>query len=160
MAVPERTERRLPAARRVAALAVVAAISLPVAGCGGNEKSFIEGYNNATRPLQTLDGDVAKSLRSASDDSDQKVVANFGRLAERTEKVKDDLADLDAPDDVEHAFDDLQIAVKRYHGDLATVVTGVKTGTVNQTRASVTALSGDAEAVATAEKAVKKKLED
>lgn len=160
VAIQNRTERELPTARLIAALAVATAVAGPVAGCGGDDQNFIDGYNEATQPLRTLDPAVGKSLRSASEDSDDQVAANFGTLAEETANVNEELAELDAPDDVKRDFDGLKAALKRYAADLGAVAKGVKTGDVKQTRAGVTALGGDAEAVAAAEKAVKRKLED
>jgi hypothetical protein len=160
LAIPNRTERELPIARLVAALALATAIAVPLAGCGGDDKDFIDGYNEATQPLRTLDPAVGKSLRSASEDTDEQVADNFGTLAEETAKVNEELAELDAPDDVKRDFDGLKAALKRYASDLDAVAKGVKTGDIKKTRAGVTALGGDAEAVAAAEKAVKRKLED
>jgi hypothetical protein len=150
----------LPAARPIAVLAAAAVIALPLAACGGGDKSFIDAYNQATRPLGTLDARVGSSLRSASEDSDAEVAAHFGTLAEQTAKVNEDLAGLKAPGKAKPGFDALKTAVKRYHADLDSVSKGVKTGAVKQTRAAIGALGGDAEAVAAAQKTVKQKLEN
>ena len=148
-------------AGRLAAVAAVALVALTAAGCGGaDKKNFIDGYNSATKPLQTLDDDVGKSLRSASEDSDTEVAAHFGTLAATTAEVNEELADLDAPGDVKPGFDSLKSALKRYQADLEQVSKGVKTGDIKQTRAALGALGGDAEAVAAAEKTVKQKVEN
>jgi hypothetical protein len=70
-------------------------VLLVVAGCGGSINSFTEDYNKAVKPLAELQTDVGSSA------------AEFDRLASRTRTTRENLADLDPPDDTQDEMDKL-----------------------------------------------------
>ncbi len=145
--------------RTFAALAAVAAIAVPVAGCG-EDQSFIDDYNEATKPLQDLSKDIGTSLNSASSQSDEQVAAQFDKLANTSAEVNKNLAELDPPEDAKAGFDDLKAALTKGQKDLEAIAEAAKTGDVKAAQTAVAELGKDSKAISKAETEVKSKVED
>jgi hypothetical protein len=94
---------------------VLALVLLAVAGCGdGSGDSFTEDYNKAVRPLSELKTDMGTNA------------AQFDKLAERTDETRDNLADLDPPDDAQDEMDTLLAGLDRVTDDLSGVADAVR----------------------------------
>ena len=94
---------------------VLALVLLAVAGCGaGSGDSFTEDYNKAVRPLSELKSDMGTNA------------AQFDKLAERTGETRDNLADLDPPDDAQDEMDRLLTGLDRVTDDLSGVADAVR----------------------------------
>src|SRR5829696_5679505 len=94
---------------------VVALVLIAVAGCGaGSGDSFTEDYNQAVRPLRELKTDMGTDA------------AQFDKLAERTGETRDNLADLDPPDDAQDELDRLLAGLERVTADLSAVADAVR----------------------------------
>jgi len=94
---------------------VLALVLLAVAGCGdGSGDSFTEDYNKAVRPLSELKTDMGTNA------------AQFDKLAHRTGETRDNLADLDPPDDAEDEMDRLLSGLDRVTEDLSAVADAVR----------------------------------
>jgi hypothetical protein len=89
-------------------------VLLVVAGCGGSINSFTEDYNKAVKPLAELQTDVGSSA------------AEFDRLASRTRKTRENLADLDPPDDAQDEMDKLLAGLDGVTRDLSAVADAVR----------------------------------
>jgi hypothetical protein len=94
---------------------VLALVLLAVAGCGASSgDSFTEDYNKAVRPLSELKTDMGTNA------------AQFDKLAERTGETRDNLADLDPPDDAQDEMDRLLAGLDRVTDDLSGVADAVR----------------------------------
>ena len=93
---------------------VVLLVLLVVAGCGGGNDSFTEDYNDAVKPLSELGANVGSSA------------GEFDRLAAKTKKTHDNLADLDPPDDAQDEMDKLLSGLEGVTRDLSAVADAVR----------------------------------
>jgi hypothetical protein len=89
-------------------------VLLMVAGCGGGNDSFTEDYNDAVKPLSELGANVGSSA------------GEFDRLAAKTKKTRDNLADLDPPDDAQDEMDKLMTGLEGVTRDLSAVADAVR----------------------------------
>jgi hypothetical protein len=89
-------------------------VLLAVAGCGGGNDSFTEDYNKAVKPLSELKSNVGSSA------------AEFDRLADKTRQTRENLADLDPPDDAQDEMDDLLRGLDGVTRDLSAVADAVR----------------------------------
>jgi hypothetical protein len=89
-------------------------VLLAVAGCGGGNDSFTEDYNKAVKPLSELKTNVGSSA------------AEFDRLADKTRQTRQNLADLDPPDDAQDEMDDLLKGLDGVTRDLSAVADAVR----------------------------------
>jgi len=90
-------------------------VLLVVAGCGGGSNdSFTEDYNEAVKPLAELQTNVGSSA------------AEFDRLADKTRQTRENLADLDPPDDAQDEMDKLLAGLDGVTSDLSAVADAVR----------------------------------
>jgi uncharacterized phage infection (PIP) family protein YhgE len=93
---------------------VALVVLLVVAGCGGSDDSFTEDYNEAVKPLAELQTNVGSSA------------AEFDRLADKTRQTRENLADLDPPDDAQDEMDKLLEGLDGVTSDLNAVADAVR----------------------------------
>ncbi len=70
-------------------------VMLVLVGCGGDDPSFIEDYNQAVTPISELRGKLGTRPE------------NYDRLADRTRETRRNLARLEAPDGAADELDAL-----------------------------------------------------
>jgi methionine synthase II (cobalamin-independent) len=94
---------------------VMLLVLLAVAGCGsGSDDSFTEDYNKAVRPLSELQTSTGTDA------------AQFDKLAQRTGETRDNLADLDPPEDAQDEMDKMLAGLERVTQDLTEVADAVR----------------------------------
>ncbi len=124
----------------------VALVLLALLGCGGEESTFTEDYNKAVRPLSSF-GEVGTAP------------AEFERLAKRTQRIRRNLAALDAPDDAQDEFETLLARLDEVTGDLSAVATAERSKDVVKRRRAARRLVRSSNAVERAETALKQAVE-
>jgi DNA repair exonuclease SbcCD ATPase subunit len=98
---------------RLAASAL--ALALGAAGCGGggdDADQFREDYNAAVDRLNEVNTNIQESGQSIASQSGEEIAEDFNRIAETAEKTRQDLEDLDPPDDAQQEFDRLLSSVE------------------------------------------------
>ena len=94
---------------------VMLLVLLAVAGCGGGSSdSFTEDYNKAVKPLSELQTNMGTDA------------PQFDKLAVRTGETRDNLADLDPPDDAQDEMDKLLAGLDSVTEDLDAVADAVR----------------------------------
>jgi hypothetical protein len=93
---------------------VAVLVLLLATGCGGSGDSFTEDYNRAVRPLSELGGDLGNKP------------AEFERLAQRTRQTRENLADLNPPEDAQNEMDRLLSGLDGVTRDLSAVADAVR----------------------------------
>jgi hypothetical protein len=89
-------------------------VLLVVAGCGDGNDSFTGDYNTAVKPLSELQTSVGSSA------------GEFDRLADRTRQTRQNLADLDPPEDAQDEMDTLLEGLDGVTRDLSAVADAVR----------------------------------
>ena len=127
---------------------VVLLVLLAVAGCGGgSEDSFTEDYNKAVKPLSELNTNMGTNA------------AQFDKLAERTGETRDNLADLDPPDDAQDEMDKLLAGLDRVTDDLSEVADAVRSKDPEKQQAAAKQLVKSSAEIQQAETALQQAVE-
>jgi hypothetical protein len=127
--------------------AAAALVLLAVAGCGGDENTFSQDYNQAVRPLSRLGEHVGTKPRS------------FDALARRTHQTRANLAKLDAPDGADDEMKALLVRLDEVTADLRRVATAARGHDIVHQRKAARALVHSSSAVEQAETKLKRAVE-
>ena len=100
----------------------------PLAAGGGDDESFKEDYNTAVKPLTELNSDIGESLGGAGEQSNETIAKEFDKLASKAQQTRDNLADLEPPEDAKDEFDSLVSALQDGTDDLKAVAEAAKSG--------------------------------
>jgi hypothetical protein len=131
---------------------VACAVSIPAAACGnGEETEFKEDYNAAVRPLSELNSDIGSSIGGASGRSNDAIARQFDQLADKAQQTRDNLADLEPPEDAQESFDKLLSALRQGTEDLRAVAQAAKEGDPEAAREASEALVSSGKAIQSAE---------
>ena len=122
-------------------------VLLLLAGCGGSDNSFTEGYNKAVEPLSQLGQGMGERPRE------------FDVLARRTGQTRRKLAKLDPPEDAQDEFDALLGHLDDVTADLRAVATAARGNDVVKQRQAATRLVRSTGEVQQAETALKAAVE-
>ncbi len=100
---------------------------LGLVACGGDDdEAFKEEYNRAVRPLSELNSDIGSSIGGAAGKSNDEIAKEFDTLADKARQTRDNLAELDPPDDAKDAFDQLLTSLEAGTDDLAAVAAAAR----------------------------------
>jgi hypothetical protein len=109
-------------ARTVARILLAVALVFGAVACGEDSNDeFKDQYNEAVRPLSSLGDDIGSSLSGAEGQSNQTLGAQFEKLADRADRTRQNLSELEPPEDARGQFDALLAALKRSVSDLRAV---------------------------------------
>jgi hypothetical protein len=115
--------------RRAAALCLICLAAIAVAACGEDEdNAFKEDYNTAVKPLSELNADIGESLGGAAGQSNDAIATKFQELADKAQQARDNLAELDPPEDAKDSFDELLSSLQKGADDLRAVSEAAKDG--------------------------------
>jgi len=137
-------------------IAPLLALAIAAAGCGNSDSNeFIEGYNEATAPLQELTTNLGSAAGGGAG-----AQAKLNELADGLEDVKAKLADLEPPDGAQDELDAMLKAVDDMTGQVRDIAKSAKSGDVEALTAAATDLQTTATALGTAETNLKAAVED
>jgi hypothetical protein len=122
-------------------------VLLVAAGCGGSDSSFTDDYNEAVRPISRLGQGMGSKPRE------------FDRLARGTEAARQNLENLDPPDDAQDEFDAFLAQLDRVTADLKAVATAERRHDVADQRRAAAQLVRSSTQVQRAERALKAAVE-
>jgi hypothetical protein len=141
--------------RRAAALCLAALVSLAFAACGeDDDNAFKEDYNTAVKPLSELNDDIGSTLRGAAGQSNDAIANKFQELADKAQEARDNLAELDPPDDARKSFDQLLSSLQKGTDDLRAVATAAEDGDPAAARQAAQDLVSSGEQIQKAETAL------
>ena len=111
----------------VAALMILASFAL--VACGESEDNqFKEDYNEAVKPLSELNSDIGNSIGTAAGKSNNELANEFNKLADKAQQTRDNLSELDPPEDAKEEFDKLLSSLQDGTDDLKAVAQAAKDG--------------------------------
>jgi methyl-accepting chemotaxis protein len=141
--------------RRTRAAAILAsAVALVAVGCGDDTDQFREDYNAAVDRLSEINSDIA-AAGGDSGQTNSEIAEQFDEIAETAQQTRDELADLEPPEDAREEFDDLLGALEDGVADLRKVADAVKANDADATRQAVEDLTKSGEEISAAEDALK-----
>ena len=115
--------------RLAAVLALGCALSIGFAACGEDEdNAFKEDYNAAVKPLSELNADIGSSIGGAAGESNDAIATKFDQLADKAQQARNNLAELEPPEDAKESFDELLSSLQKGTDDLRAVATAAKDG--------------------------------
>jgi hypothetical protein len=122
-------------------------VLLVVAGCGGGNDSFTEDYNKAVEPLNKLQGGAGSSA------------GEFDRLADRTSQTRENLAELDPPDEAQDEMDKLLAELEAVTRDLSAVADAIRSKDVAEQTDAATQLVKSSAQIQRTEAALQRAVE-
>ena len=115
--------------RRLAALLPILAVSAAVAACGGSDDAdFVDGYNKAVAPLNTMMSDLGTT--SASDPA--AASKSLNQVADGLDEVRTRLAALEPPSDAKEEFDKMLGALDKGTGQVRDMAAAAKSGNLDK----------------------------
>jgi hypothetical protein len=141
--------------RRAAALCLAALVSIAFAACGeDDDNAFKEDYNTAVKPLSELNADIGSSLSGAAGQSNDAIAKKFQELADKAQEARDNLAELEPPEDAQKSFDQLLSSLQKGTDDLRAVATAAEDGDPAAARQAAQDLVSSGEEIQKAETAL------
>ena len=115
--------------RRIAALLPLLAVSAAVAACGGSDDAdFVDGYNKAVAPLNTMMSELGTT--SPSDPS--AASKSLNQVADGLDEVRTNLAALEPPADAADEFDQMLGALDKGTDQVRDMASAAKSGNVEK----------------------------
>ncbi len=146
--------------RRAAALCLVCLVSIAFAACGeDDDNAFKEDYNTAVKPLSELNEDIGSSLSGAAGQSNDAIADQFQKLADKAQQARDNLAELEPPEDAKDSFDKLLSSLQDGTDDLRAVASAAKDGDPQAARQAAQDLVTSGEEIQKAETALQKAVD-
>ncbi len=146
--------------RLVATFAVACALPLSVAACGESEDNeFKDDYNTAVKPLSDLNADIGNSIGGAAGKSNDKIANEFEKLASKAQETRDNLSELEPPDDAKESFDKLLASLEQGTDDLRAVAQAAKEGDPAAARDASQDLINSGQAIQQAETELQKAVD-
>ena len=129
----------------LAALAATLASVLLVAGCGGEDKqeTFAKDFGPINAQILALGRKVGTAVGTARGKGDVALADEFAALADQVGKQRKKLDDLDPPDDVSSATEDLTSGLGKVEKDLRGISKAARGHDAEGARSSTEALVRD-----------------
>jgi hypothetical protein len=146
--------------RLAVALALACLLGIAFTACGEDENNeFKEDYNTAVKPLSELNRDIGSSLSGAAGQSNDAIATQFDKLADKAQQARDNLAELDPPEDAKESFDKLLSSLQDGTDDLRAVASAAKEGDPQEARQAAQDLVSSGQEIQKAETALQKDVD-
>jgi hypothetical protein len=146
--------------RLAATIGLACALALAFGACGESEENeFKEDYNAAVRPLSELSADIGDSISGAGGRSNDQIAREFERLADKAQQARDNLGQLEPPDEATESFDMLLAALARGARDLRAVAEAARDGDPAAARRASEDLNESGRAIQRAETALQRDVD-
>jgi predicted nucleic acid-binding Zn-ribbon protein len=97
--------------RRLTALVVAALAIAAVAGCGGDGEAFEDDFPPLNQRILSLGEQVGNAIETAEGSTDRELTDEFNEFARRLGDLRQELEDLEPPEDLADERDDLVSAM-------------------------------------------------
>jgi hypothetical protein len=141
---------------RTAAFVLLAALA--GAGCGGEDdgaNDFREGYNAAIGQLGEINTSIQESGEQIGSQSGSAISREFNRIADIAAQTRDDLQQLDPPEDAQQEFDELLGAIEEGVTNIRAVANAAKQQNQQRFLDATGALARSGEEITQAERQLK-----
>ena len=136
------------------------AISIGFAACGeDDDNAFKEDYNAAVKPLSELNADIGSELSSAAGKSNDAIAKKFNQLADKAQMARDNLAELEPPEDAKDSFDELLSSLQDGTDDLRAIATAAREGDPAAARQATQDLQASGQEIQKAETALQEAVD-
>ena len=143
--------------RRLAAMLPIIAVSAAVAACGGSDDAdFVDGYNKAVAPLNTMMSDLGST--SASDPS--AASKSLNQVADGLDEVKTKLSALEPPADAADEFDKMLTTLDKGTDQVRDMAAAAKSGNIEKLTKATTDFSATGTDLASLEQQLRSVVEN
>jgi hypothetical protein len=100
--------------RRPTALVALVLVVLGAAACGGGDgdgEDYGDEFQRVSERIVSLGRQVGEAIETASESTDPELADQFGTFADELREVRQDLEDLEPPDDLADEQDELVAAI-------------------------------------------------
>jgi hypothetical protein len=143
--------------RNAAIAALVLAVAMPVAACGGGDdaESFKEDYNALSKNLQSINTE----LGNANPSSPTELADQLDKVADKADEASKKLADLNPPDDAQDELDNLVKQVDNGVDAIRNVADAARKNDLSALQQSITKLSSTGQDITDAENKLAKAVD-
>jgi hypothetical protein len=143
-------------------VAVVLLAALGGLACGGDDGAadrFREGYNRAIQRLNEVNSNIQESGAELAARPGDEIGREFDRIAETAARTRDDLAELEPPDEAREEFDELLAAIEDGVRDIRAAADAARSGNQDRFNEAAERLSESGREIGAAEQALKDAVE-
>jgi hypothetical protein len=141
--------------------ALLCAIAVGAAGCGGDDNSndFRKSYNAIVKQYTSLPVEIGSAVRGASAKSDKELEKQFDGLASRLSEEVAKLRKLDPPDDAKNEYDAFVAGLAKVDDDLRAISDAAKVHSSSRAEKGARALVRHSKDVSKDEDTLKKAVD-
>jgi TolA-binding protein len=117
--------------RSLTVLLLSAVAILVIASCGGDDgddQAFQDDFPALSERIQSLGQEVGDTIQTAENASDQELADEFDQFAQQLGELRQDLEDLEPPEDLADERDDLVSAMGDVRSSLDDIATAAEEG--------------------------------
>jgi hypothetical protein len=130
--------------------------------CGdddGTADRFSEGYNQAVQRLNEVNSNIQESGAELAARPGDEIAREFERIATSADRTRDDLAELEPPDEAREEFDALLAAIGDGVSDIRAAADAARSGNQDRFAAAAERLSRSGQEIGAAEQKLKNAVE-
>ncbi len=123
--------------RPLAALAAAILVTLGIAACGGDDgddQAFRDDFPALSERIQSLGEEVGNTIETAEGASDQELAEQFDGFAQQLGDLRQELEDLEPPEDLADERDDLVSAMGQVRSSLDDIASAAEEGDAEAAR--------------------------
>jgi uncharacterized membrane protein YccC len=136
--------------------------ALGALACGGDDGTadrFREGYNQAVQRLNEVNSSIQESGAELAARPGDEIAREFDRIAETADRTRDDLAELEPPDEAREEFEELLAAIQAGVTDIRAAADAARSGNQDRFTEAAEQLSQSGQEIGVAEQELKDAVE-